>query len=121
MSKYNYCDGCGTETKDALQMRQGAAGGTELCKSCTDGYDQDELRHEQSYDEPSHSTCESCGTTEPTDDWHRFYGSCGYCVQDVSPEHRPDQSDNQSAATALSHTLQAPPDRAGDQNRRPGY
>jgi len=72
-------------------------------------------------DEPSHSTCDTCGTTEPMDDWHRFYGQCGACVQDVDPEHRPDQSDNRSAATALSHTLQSPPDRAGDPSRRPGY
>ena len=97
----------------------GISGGNGFCDDNCESEYTDYVKADQS-DEPSHSTCDTCGTTEPMDDWHRFYGQCGYCVQDVDPAHRPDQSDNQAADRAVSQTIQVPPDRGGDISRRPG-
>jgi len=61
---------------------------------------------------PTLSTCETCGVTETTDDWHKSYGSCGKCVQDAHEDYLDsqapygdDQSDNQAADRVLAGTI----------------
>jgi hypothetical protein len=52
MSGYNYCDGCGAETKKPLQLRDHAAGAMEYCGHCARAYDKDLARYESGVNLP---------------------------------------------------------------------
>lgn len=104
------CEDCVTQLHDENDFltKMGHPEGGEL------DYDMQDLTPTNKKSEASH--CKRCGECLN----HDLENCIGDGTWDDEAQAG-DQSDNAAAAQALSQTIQAPQDRAGDINRRPGF